>query len=142
MSRFQKLFLLIFLIIFSANNGIILHKVYAAKKRVFGSATTYVSGSYSSAKLSRGTNSVFVTFPNLTNVKKITYTLSYSANGIPQGAMGSVIPTGTSDGRDLYFGTCSKGVCTPHYNIKNAFLLVNTTLKSGGINVKKYVLKV
>lgn len=118
--------------------------MFAAKKRVITSKskTTYVGGSYSTAKLSRGTNSVIVSFPNLSNVKKISYTLGYRANGIPQGAIGSVIPVGQSDARDLYFGTCSKGVCTPHYNIKNAYLLVTTTLKSGGVNVKRYVLKV
>lgn len=133
------------LIFIATESGVINHHIYAAKKRSASpgsSRTTYVSGSYSRAMLSRGTNSVVVTFSNLSNVKKISYTLSYSANGIPQGAVGSVVPARSTEGRDLYFGTCSKGVCTPHYNIKNAKLLITTTLKSGAVNVKRYVLKV
>ncbi|MEK7073934.1 MAG: hypothetical protein AAB960_01240 [Patescibacteria group bacterium] len=120
--------------------------VFAARARVrsavsknTGSATT----GYSKAKLSRNTNSVVVTFLNLGNVSLVTYTLSYKANGIEQGAMGSLVPSGSSaDSRDLYFGTCSHAVCTPHRGIQNASLLVETKLKSGKINVKRYRIKI
>lgn len=118
---------------------------FAAKPRVRKSSTTSrVRGiSYSSARLSRPTHSVIVTFLNLGSVRKVTYTLSYTASGIAQGVMGSLIPSGqATDTRDLYFGTCSKGVCTPHYTIRNAVLTVTTTLTSGGANVKRYRLKV
>lgn len=99
--------------------------------------------SFSSAKLSRATNSVVLTLLNLNKVSKITYTLSYTANGIGQGVVGSIVPGGqTTDGRDLYFGTCSKGVCTPHYNINNASLLVETTLTNGAVNAKRYRIKI
>mgnify|MGYP001567939094 FL=1 len=120
--------------------------VFAARARVrsavsknTGSATT----GYSKAKLSRSTNSVVITFLNLGNVSRVTYTLSYMANGIEQGAMGSLVPSGSSaDSRDLYFGTCSHAVCTPHRGIQNASLLVETKLKSGKINVKRYRIKI
>lgn len=114
---------------------------FAAKVRVRKtSGTTAVT--YSTAKLSRTTNSVILTLTNLGNVSKVSYELSYTANGIQQGAMGSLAVSGqASDSRDLYFGTCSHGVCTPHYNIKNAVLLVRTQFKSGGTNVKRYKIK-
>ncbi len=116
------------------------HSTLALKKRV----RFVVAGvSFSSAKLSRGTNSVVLTLLNLNRVSKITYTLSYSANGIEQGVVGSITPAGqATDSRDLYFGTCSKGVCTPHYNITNASLLVETTLTNGAVNAKRYRIKI
>jgi hypothetical protein len=114
----------------------------AAKKRIFGGKPTATVASYSSAKLSRSTNSVVVTFKNLGRVKRIDYTLSYAANGISQGVVGSFVPNGgSSETRDLYFGTCSKGVCTPHYGITNAVLTVTTTLSNGATNTKRYIIK-
>lgn len=121
----------------------IAHPVFAAKKRIRTKIAIKSGTSYSSVKLSRPTNSVVLTFLNLGSVKKIAYTLNYTANGVPQGVVGSFIPSGdTTDSRDLYFGTCSKGVCTPHYNITSATLTVTTTLASGGTFVKRYRIKV
>jgi len=118
--------------------------VGAAKLRVRKTSGGGGGGiSYSSAKLSRSTNSIVVTFQNLTSTKRVQYELSYSANGVPQGAMGTITTTGlVSDARDLYFGTCSHGVCTPHYNITNATLVVTAQLTSGGTNTKRYRIKI
>lgn len=111
--------------------------VQAAKKRIRAPKVAGVS--YTSARLSRGTNSTIVTFLNLAKVSREEYALSYLANGIQQGAVGSFIPSGqTTETRDLYFGTCSHGVCTPHYGIKNATLTITTTLKSGASYIKRY----
>lgn len=124
---------------------IIVPSVHAAKLRVrkTGGGGGNASLSYSSAKLSRATNSIIVTFQNLTNAKRVQYELSYLANGIPQGAMGTITTTNlVSDSRDLYFGTCSHGLCTPHYNITNATLLITTQLVSGGTNTKRYRIKI
>lgn len=117
----------------------------AAKPRVRSSGvlrTGAVTTGYSKAKLSRATNSVVVTLMNLGNVSRVTYTLSYAANGIEQGAMGSLVPSGSTDSRDLYFGTCSHGVCTPHRGIQKAVLLIETQLKSGKTHVKRYRIKI
>lgn len=97
--------------------------------------------SYSSARLSSASRSVIVSFSNLDKVNKISYMLSYTGSGQVQGAGGAITPSGTTDNRDLYFGTCSKGVCTPHYTIRNATLTVTATLKSGGIRTKRYILR-
>ena len=120
--------------------------VYALKKRVFAPVKKTVkktSGvSYSQAKLSRATHSMVLTMINLATVSRVDYVLNYSANGLSQGAVGSAVPGGkTTDSRNLYFGTCSKGVCTPHINITNAKLTVTTTLKSGKIHSKRYLIK-
>lgn len=125
--------------------------VAAAKKRVrtaapakTGTAKPAVTGTgYSTAKLSRATNSVIITFLNLDKVQRVDYVLSYAARGIQQGAGGAVVPAGQStDSRDLYFGTCSKGVCTPHGGISGATLTITATLKSGGIHTKRYRIKI
>jgi hypothetical protein len=124
--------------------------IYAAKKRVklantSTTSSTYTSSAaiYSVAKLSRPTNSVVATFPSMNSVKSISYILSYKSNGMEQGAVGTVLPSGSStESRDLYFGTCSKGVCTPHMGISNASLLIETTLPNGGIHRKKYIIKI
>lgn len=97
--------------------------------------------SYSSARLSSASRSVIVSFSNLDKVNKISYMLSYTGSGQVQGVGGAIIPNGATDSRELYFGTCSKSVCTPHYSIKNAKLLVTATLKSGGTRTKRYILR-
>jgi hypothetical protein len=114
--------------------------VYAAKKRVRVNASKSLS--YSSVKLSRATNSVILNLLNLSTVSKVSYELSYISTGIPQGVAGSITPSSNSDSRDLYFGTCSKGVCTPHYNIANAQLIVRIYQKNGSIYTKLYRIKV
>ncbi len=133
MKKIFALLLIIFLFSLFAKDA------FALKKRVRTPGAVGVA--YSSAKLSRGTHSVVVTFRNLTKVKRVEYSLSYTANGIPQGAMGSFVPNGGGDTRDLYFGTCSKGVCTPHYGITNAQLIITTTRTSGATNTKRYTIK-
>lgn len=120
--------------------------VHAAKPRVQKSSpvTTkkVVAGvAYSTAKLSSASRSIIISFSNLDKVSKISYMLSYTGSGQVQGVGGAITPSGSTDSRDLYFGTCSKGVCTPHYNIKNATLTVTATLKSGGTRTKRYILR-
>ena len=120
--------------------------VHAAKPRVQKNPPTaskkVVSGvSYSQAKLSASSRSVIVSFFTLDRVNKISYMLSYTGSGQAQGVGGTITPSSTTDSRDLYFGTCSKGVCTPHYTIKNAKLTVTASLKSGGTRTKRYILR-
>jgi len=122
----------IFLLCLSAK----LTPAYALKKRIRAARAVY-----SSVRLSRETHSVVATFYAVPGVAKFDYVLSYSANGIPQGVVGSFLPGGTNDSRDLYFGTCSKGVCTPHYGITGASLTITATTTGGATYIKRYVIK-
>lgn len=136
----RKLLFILVLLAFS-----LVRPAEAAKLRVrVGSALSPSRGiSFSTARLSRATRSVIVTVLNLDKAQKITYELRYTANGIPQGAIGTILPGGkTTDTRDLYFGTCSRGVCTPHTNITGASLVVRTTTTGGGVNTKRYRVKI
>ena len=135
------------LALFALTTAGVFAPVHAAKPRVKKAVvkTTTIANTagYSSARLSRGTNSVIVTFRNLSKVARINYTLSYNANGVEQGVVGSLTPSGqASDSRDLYFGTCSHGVCTAHRSITGATLTIETKLKSGGTHVKRYRIKI
>lgn len=120
---------------------------YAAKPRAIKTAPAArarkaVAGvSFSSAKLSTASRSVVVSFFNLDKVSKISYLMNYTGNDLPQGVGGTITPSGATDSRDLYFGTCSHGVCTPHYAIKNARLLVTAHLTSGGTYTKRYIIR-
>ena len=133
MKRIAAFAIVIFFLFVSATS----HPAYALKKRIRAARAVY-----SSAKLSRGTHSVVATFNVLPGVVRFDYMLSYAANGIQQGVVGSFVPTGGgSESRDLYFGTCSHGVCTPHYGITNASLTVTATLRGGATYIKRYSIK-
>jgi len=116
------------------------HPVYAAKVRVRKPRATKTGVSYSSVAVSPNTHSIKLSLMNLGNVKSVTYELSYSSWDVPQGAMGTILVTGqTTDGRDLYFGTCSHGVCTPHYSLNpTASLMVCSTMKNDTEWCKRY----
>jgi hypothetical protein len=132
MKRTVACFAIIVLLLISAR----ISPIYALKKRIRAARAVY-----SSVKLSRTSHSVFATFYALRGVTRFDYTLSYSANGIPQGVVGSIAAAGSNSSRDLYFGTCSKGVCTPHYGITGASLTITTTMSNGATYIKRYVIK-
>lgn len=113
----------------------------AAKKRIRKVAPRVAGVTYSTAKLNRASRSAIITFINQGNVASVEYELEYTANGIPQGVIGAMSSTGGNTSRDLYFGTCSHGVCTPHYGITGATLTVTTIFKSGATNTKRYRFK-
>jgi len=82
---------------------------------------------------------LIISFSGLTNANSVNYSLSYNANGIPQGAMGTITnPEVSVDTRELLFGTCSGGVCRYHQNITNAKLVITSKLKSGYTTRKTY----
>ena len=129
----KKIFALVLII---AALSVFSKPAFALKKRIRAARAVY-----SSVKLSRATHSVIPTFYALAGVSKFDYVLSYSANGIPQGVVGLFVPSGGNESRDLYFGTCSKGVCTPHYGITGAALTITATTTGGATYIKRYILK-
>lgn len=97
-------------------------------------AATKTKSTTASVSVNRNRLSARATFSNLTNVKSITYVLTYDSNKGPQGARGTIKVTSSKNlSRTLLFGTCSHNVCTYHKNVKNIKLSVDFALKSGGI---------
>jgi len=78
-----------------------------------------------------------VSFSNLQTASSISYELTYDSNGITQGVIGTITPSGqTIATRELLFGTCSKNVCTYHTNITGMKFVVTSTHTSG-IKIRK-----
>lgn len=86
-----------------------------------------------SASMAKNKRTVSANFSNLTNVKSVSYQLTYSSTKGNQGAGGTVnVGKSKSLSRTLTLGTCSGRVCTYHQGIKNGKLNVTFKLKSGG----------
>ena len=85
---------------------------------------------------------LLINFSGFGNLASATYSLTYTANGIPQGVSGTVTAQTSGEQRELLFGTCSGGVCRYHTNITNAKLLIDSRLNSGAIIRKPYRIKV
>ena len=95
-----------------------------------------------SVKFTNYKRAIVGTFTNLGIASSVTYQLTYTQNGINEGAGGSIsdLSSGMTT-RQLLFGTCSKGVCRYHTGIKNAKFVVTTTLKDGKKISKTFRLK-
>jgi hypothetical protein len=76
-------------------------------------------------------NAVTIHFYNLRQVEKVTYTLTYTADGVEQGISGSFSPDKNSETRKLFLGTCSQNVCTPHKKVRDLRLEIHITYKNG-----------
>lgn len=120
---------------------------HAARKRVRKprggtSQTAYVAqGVGVSVRFRPDRLGLLMTFSNFDNIESGSYQLLYDANGITQGAGGTVI-IGDSDTKEILFATCSHGVCTFHENITNARLSIFSKLKNGQTVLKPFRIKV
>lgn len=125
-------------------------EVWAAKARTSrgtsGGTKNYVSTGgrvTTSARFRGDRRAIIINFAGLNNATSVSYSLTYNSNGIPQGAMGTITQiSGSSDSRELLFGTCSHGVCRYHTGLTEARLVITSKLKSGITIRKSYKLKV
>jgi hypothetical protein len=85
---------------------------------------------------------LLINFSGFNNISSVTYSLTYNANGIPQGVSGTVTAQTSGEQRELLFGTCSAGVCRYHTHITNARLVIDSKLFSGTIIRKPYRIRV
>lgn len=121
---------------------------WAAKKRpARGDQKTttkrvYTRGVQASVKFRPDRQGLLINFSNFGNVVSVSYTLTYTASGVPQGAMGTAAPETAGQERELLFGTCSAGVCRYHANITNARLVIDSKLTSGLTVRRPYRIKV
>lgn len=62
-------------------------------------------------------NSVEIKFKNLEQIKFASILVTYTHNGINEGIVDSVFPSGIKKmKKDIFLGTCSTGICRPHLN--------------------------
>jgi len=84
---------------------------------------------------------LLIDFSNFANLESVSYELVYNAGGLPQG-IGGAVAIGDTATKNLFFGTCSSGVCTPHRSITNARLSIRSILKDGTVILKPFRIKV
>ena len=84
-----------------------------------------------------------VYFSGLSRANTVSYTLIYTTNGKDEGVGGSIdSASGDAATRELFFGTCSSGVCRNHTNITNMRLEVISELTNGRKTLKRFRIKV
>lgn len=134
-------FIILMAVLFLPTPAIAAKKRVAAKAVSRGTTVSVTNGVKSSVRLQPDHLALLINFSGFDNIQSGSYELVYTANGIGQGAGGSVLLGDTST-KTLLFGTCSKGVCTYHKNITNARLTISSNLKNGQKVIKTYRIKV
>jgi len=120
-------------------------EVLAAKPRLSrgaGGAISIGGGYSSSAKFKANRLGIILSLYGLKYTDSVSYELTYTSEGIPQGVISTVQATENNTTREMLFGTCSKNVCRWHTNIKDSKLVVTAKLKSGKTLRKTYRIKV
>ena len=144
--RKQISFFLAFILLFLTPVGVLAAKVRTSRGGATSPNSGYISTSgrvVTSARFRSDRRAVIVSFAGLSNAISVNYSLTYDSNGIAQGAVGTMTNiAGSSDSRELLFGTCSHGVCRYHTGITNGRLVITSKLKSGLTTRKSYKLKV
>lgn len=109
-----------------------------------GTATPRIAsrGVNISVKFRADRRAIVATFSNLNIASSVSYQLTYTARGVPQGAGGTVSTGDDPTTRTLLFGTCSGGVCRYDTGITGARFQVTTTLPNGLKIVKPFRLRV
>ena len=67
----------------------------------------------------------------------------YQSSGVYQGVSGTLdSSSGNSVTRELYFGTCSSGVCRPHGDLNNMKFEVISELTNGRKTLKRFKIRI
>jgi hypothetical protein len=141
----QIFFFLALIFLLTLPNQILAAKIRTSRGSSGGSPVKYgASGRVTTSVRFRGDRrAVIVNFAGLNNAVSVSYSLTYNSNNIPQGAIGTITQiSGSSDSRELLFGTCSHGVCRYHTGITDARLVITSKLKSGYTTRKSYKLNI
>ncbi|OGG27355.1 hypothetical protein A2960_00110 [Candidatus Gottesmanbacteria bacterium RIFCSPLOWO2_01_FULL_39_12b] len=121
-------------------------KVEAAKKFIPKSAGTKnytrTSPIPASVRYRGDKNGILFSFLNFNGLESVSYSFTYSTNGIQQGAAGNITKANNPLlTRELLFGTCSGGVCRYHSNLANARLTLNARFTNGNTRTKVYKIR-
>jgi len=71
---------------------------------------------------------LLINFSNISG--NVSYVLYYKTNDKDEGVSGSIEGSGSTETREILFGTCSSGVCRYHENINNMKLEVTYSTSS------------
>lgn len=119
--------------------------VYAAKKFVPKRVTKsrVSSGSIPAVVRYRGDRQgILLSLLNFNGLESVSYSFTYSTNGNPQGAGGTITAANNPTAqRELLFGTCSSGVCRYHFNLSDARLVLTGRTTNGRTITRAYRIK-
>lgn len=144
MSRILKLFIIS--VILSVTFIILPASTLAAKKFVPKKKSTTISSPKSripaAVKYRPDRLGIYLSFSHFKGLASINYSFTYNAEGIPQGAGGTVTANNNPTAqRELLFGTCSGGACRFHNNVSGARLTLTARFTSGKTARKTYRIK-
>ncbi len=142
MKKIITLILLTILFTVSSNSIYAKRLLPAARTAAKTTTVSKSKGVTTSVRFRGDRRGILVTFSNVNAFQSISYTLTYTGSGIPQGVSGNITQGEDTVTREIIFGTCSNGICRYDTNIKNAKLIIITTLNNGQKVRKTYVLKV
>ena len=85
---------------------------------------------------------ILLSLSNFNGIESVAYSFIYGTNGIQQGAGGTIrADNNPTSSRELLFGTCSTTVCTYHYNLSGARLVLTAKYSNGKTATKSYRVK-
>lgn len=115
--------------------------VSAAKKISRSQVSAPVTSSaWSTLRLRSDHKSLWISLGGMQHASTVTYTLTYTADGVGQGVQGSHTPSDGNIIKEILFGTCSGAVCSYHQNITDMVFEISLGLNSGGTIVRRYAI--
>ena len=136
---------LFFLVLYLAFNttGVNAAKKFVPKKTSGSTAKATSSGTIPALVKYRGDRlGLLLSFSNFSGIQSVNYVFTYTRNGIPDGASGTITANNNPTmQRELLFGTCSSGVCAYHHNLSKARLVLTAKMTNGRTISKSYSIK-
>lgn len=100
--------------------------------------TTQTSQAWNKLKLRSDKKAVLLVLGGMRHVDSLSYSLTYTADSIPQGIESYHTPKDGNTQKELVFGTCSGSDCTYHQNITDMEFQVKFELKDGQTITRRY----
>lgn len=143
--KIKKIILFLFLLLFVVfpSDEVKAAKKFIPKKSLTRSTSRGGVGIIPAVVRYRGDKlGILLSFTNFNGINSASYSFTYNTNGISQGVGGTVTAQNNPTlQRELLFGTCSTAVCTYHYNLSNAKLIITAKMTDGKILTKAYRIK-
>jgi hypothetical protein len=116
-------------------------KALAKKKivrKVKDETVTNLVQPWDKLKLRSDKNAILLMLGGIKLANSVSYTLTYTADSIPQGIESYHTPEDGNTQKELVFGTCSGSDCTYHQNITDMIFEIKYGLKDSRTLTRKY----
>ena len=134
----RKIIIWLVLLVISFN----LPAAFAKKKLIRHRSNLHTYAVWVKPLLRADRQALLFALAGMDQAREVNYSLTYTADSVPQGVQGVHDPKLGNTQRELVFGTCSGTNCTYHQNITDMLLAVTIKLKSGQTYTAKYQIKI